>query len=88
MIPTTHGMGDLVRALVRPGGLPLRVHAYFHDTDLLSPVRRALVLNGLRLLGRLRQATDLDALSVDLRSAEPETMWDAVARGGAAAGRA
>src|SRR5262245_727269 len=34
-VPTTHGAGDLARALLRPG-LPARVHAYFHDTDLVD----------------------------------------------------
>ena len=34
-VPTSHGAGDLARALARPG-LPPRVHAYFHDTDLVE----------------------------------------------------
>ena len=88
VIPTTHGVGDLVRALVRPGGLPPSLHAYFHDTDLVSPVRRSLILNALRLLGRLRPASDLDALAVHVRMSAPKTTWDAVARGEGAAGRA
>ena len=88
VIPTTHGAGDLARALVRPSRLPPRVHAYFHDTDLVSPVRRALIVNALRLLGRLRPATGLDALASDVRAAAPETSWESVARGEAAAGRA
>ena len=88
VIPTTHGIGDLVRALVRPRGLPPRVHAYFHDTDLVSPMRRTLIANALRLLGRRRPAGDLDAVSADVRAAGTETTWEAVARGEAAAGRA
>ena len=50
-VPTTHGAGDLARALVRPG-LPPRVHAYFHDTDLVDRRRRALIVAGLTLLAR------------------------------------
>lgn len=85
-IPTTHAIGDLVRALARPGGLPDRVHAHFHDTDLLSPRRRALVTGSLVVLGRRRPATDLDALRNEVRAA-PEQAWESVARGEAATGR-
>jgi len=86
-IPTTHGAGDLARALVRPG-LPARIHAYFHDTDLVDRRRRALVVLGLRLLGLRRTATDLDAVAVAVREQTPSVAWEHVARGEAAASQA
>ncbi len=79
-VPTTHGAGDLLRALLRPGALPRRVHAYFHDTDLVDARRRRLIVTGLTLLGRRRPATDLDALAVSLGDA-PVVGWEDVARG-------
>jgi hypothetical protein len=78
-VPTTHGAGDLVRALVRPRALPNRVHAYFHDTDLVDPRRRRLIALGLALLGRRRPPSDLDALAATL----DDTLllrWDDIAR--------
>ena len=51
-LPTTHSIGGLARALLRP--LPRYVHVYFHDYDLLDPVRRAVLGAGLRALGRRR----------------------------------
>ncbi len=80
-VPTTHGAGDLARALVRPG-LPPRVHAYFHDTDLVDRRRRALIVAGLMLLARRRPPFDLDALAASVSA--PERAWAEVARGGAA----
>ncbi len=87
VVPTTHGAGDLARAVVLPG-LPARVHAYFHDTDLLDRRRRALIVLGLRLLGRRRPGTDLDTLAAAVRTSAPETTWAAVARGEATEVRA
>jgi hypothetical protein len=83
-VPTTHGAGDLARALARPG-LPSRVHAYFHDTDLVDRRRRALIVAGLALLGRRRPPADLDAVAAAVRG--PERPWATVARGGAADAR-
>jgi hypothetical protein len=80
-VPTTHGAGDLARALVRPG-LPQRVHAYFHDTDLVDRRRRALIVAGLMLLGRRRPPFDLDVVAGSVHG--PERAWAEVARGGAA----
>jgi hypothetical protein len=80
-VPTTHGAGDLARALVRPG-LPPRVHAYFHDTDLVDRRRRALIVAGLALLGRRRPPLDLDVLAASVSG--PGRPWKDVARGGAA----
>jgi hypothetical protein len=82
-VPTTHGPGDLVRALVRRE-LPPRVHVYFHDTDLLDRRRRRLIVTGLTLLGRLRPSTDLDALAVVVRNRAVRLTWETVARGKAA----
>lgn len=86
-VPTTHGAGDLLRAVLRRG-LPPRVHAYFHDTDLVSRRRRALVVAGLELLGRRRPPADLDALGPSVRDHGPPLAWGDVARGEAAALRA
>lgn len=83
-LPTTHSAGDGLRAALRPG-LPARVHVYFHDTDLVEPRRRRIVVAALRLLGRRGASTDLDALATAALAA-PELEWEAVARGGASGG--
>ena len=80
VVPTTHGAGDLARAVARPG-LPDRVHAYFHDTDLLDSRRRTLIVLGLRLLGRRRPVADLDAIGAVVRAGAPSVAWTDVARG-------
>ena len=79
-VPTTHGPGDLLRALARRE-LPPRVHAYFHDTDLLSRRRRRLIVTGLTALGRLRPSIDLDALAVVVRNRGARVPWEHIARG-------
>lgn len=56
VLPTTHSLGELARGVV--GRLPLYVHAYFHDYDLLVPHRRAALLVSLELLGRRRGRGD------------------------------
>ena len=61
VLPTTHSVGQLARAVLGP--LPAYVHAYFHDYDLVDPVRRFAVLAGLRLLGRRRRQFEAPALS-------------------------
>jgi hypothetical protein len=65
-LPTTHSVGMLARAALRPDALgePV-VHAYFHDSDLLEPRRRAALELGLRLLGRRREPTDLLGLALE-----------------------
>ena len=83
VVPTTHGAGDLARAVVLPR-LPARVHVYFHDTDLVDRRRRSLIVLGLRLLGLRRPGADLDELAAEVRAGAPETSWEAVARGEAA----
>jgi hypothetical protein len=52
VLPTTHSLGGLARAVVGP--LPDYVHAYFHDYDLLDPLRRRVLLVALTVLGRRR----------------------------------
>ena len=50
VLPTTHSLGALARGVVRP--LPRYVHAYFHDFDLLDPLRRYALSASLAVLGR------------------------------------
>jgi hypothetical protein len=49
VLPTTHSVGQLARALL--GRLPDYVHAYFHDYDLLDRRRRIALTASLRVLG-------------------------------------
>ncbi|HET7515545.1 MAG TPA: hypothetical protein VFJ60_12145 [Gaiella sp.] len=84
-VPTTHGAGDLARALVRPE-LPLQIHAYFHDTDLVDRARRTMIAAALALLGRRRPPFELDAVAASVSG--PVRPWSGVARGGAAEPRA
>ena len=65
VIPATHTLGMLARGIVGP--LPEFVHVYFHDTDLLTRRRRAL-LYGLRLLALRRRPASLDDVSEALRA--------------------
>jgi hypothetical protein len=83
-VPTTHALGDLASALLRPAG-PAEdvVHVYFHDTDLLHRPRRSGLVWALRLLARRRRAADLDALAAGDTITTQRT-WQDVARGGAA----
>jgi hypothetical protein len=57
VLPTTHSIGQLARAVVTPG-LPAYVHAYFHDYDLLDVSRRTVLRISLGLLGRRTSALD------------------------------
>jgi hypothetical protein len=61
VLPTTHSLGRLTRAVVGP--LPAYVHAYFHDYDLLNPVRRCALIGALTVLGRRRAPLDLSPAS-------------------------
>ena len=82
-VPTTHTIGELARAVLRPAGLPQAVvHVYLHDTDLLDGRRRSALTAALAALGRRRRATDLDALTALLAASAPELPWAAVGRGG------
>jgi hypothetical protein len=56
VLPTTHSVGALARAVV--GRLPRYVHAYFHDYDLLDPRRRLALRLSLEILGRRRPHGD------------------------------
>jgi len=80
VIPTTHSLGDLARALVRPRSFPDVVHVYFHDTDLLNRRRRAMLRGLLPLLAHRAQPTDLDALARNVLENAPSVAWDDVAR--------
>jgi hypothetical protein len=50
VLPTTHSLGALVRAVLLP--LPRYLHAYFHDYDLLDVRRRYALSVALAVLGR------------------------------------
>jgi hypothetical protein len=53
VLPTTHSLGGLARAVLGP--LPPYVHAYFHDYDLLVPSRRRALAASLRILAARRR---------------------------------
>jgi hypothetical protein len=80
VIPTTHSLGDLARALGRRRSLPQIVHVYFHDTDLLNRRRRAMLRGLLPLLAHRAHPTDLDALRSKVLDNAPSVAWDDVAR--------
>jgi hypothetical protein len=80
VIPTTHSLGDLARALVRPFSLPEITHVYLHDTDLLAPRRRALVRWALRALARRTVATELDVIARVYGPKASAIPWGDVAR--------
>jgi hypothetical protein len=61
VLPTTHSLGQLARSVVGP--LPSYVHAYFHDFDLLDPVRRIVLVGSLRALGARRPQFDVGEVS-------------------------
>jgi hypothetical protein len=61
VLPTTHSLGQLARAVGRR--LPGYVHAYFHDYDLLESRRRVALLASLEILGRRRRRGDPLALA-------------------------
>jgi hypothetical protein len=61
VLPTTHSLGQLARAVLGP--LPAYVHAYFHDYDLLDTKRRLALVTALTLLGRRRPPGDALALA-------------------------
>jgi hypothetical protein len=62
VLPTTHSLGQLARAVLGP--LPAYVHAYFHDYDLLDPIRGRALVASMRVLGRRRAQLDLSQASV------------------------
>ena len=56
VLPTTHSLGQLARAVLGP--LPEYVHAYFHDYDLLDTRRRIVLVMSLTALGRRTEPAD------------------------------
>jgi hypothetical protein len=79
-LPSTHSVGLLARAVLEPLDVPF-VHAYFHDTDLLHPVRRSVLVIALSILSRIRAApTDLDALRAEHADAPETPFGDVYAR--------
>jgi hypothetical protein len=86
-VPTTHSVGDLVRALARPGGPRVDVvHAYFHDTDLLDARRRGALAAALRVLALRRAPARLDEVAARVAADAPTVAWNAIARGGTVPG--
>ncbi|HEX6788999.1 MAG TPA: hypothetical protein VF091_07125 [Gaiellaceae bacterium] len=61
VLPTTHSVGGLARTVWR--SLPLYVHAYCHDYDLLDARRRRAFVTALSVLGRRRPPGDALALA-------------------------
>ena len=82
-LPTTHSIGDAARSALT-GGLLSVVHVYLHDTDLVSPRRRAMLRFALAALARRCTVSDAAALVSALRDGAPEVPWSSIARGGAA----
>jgi hypothetical protein len=72
-IPTTHSIGMLLRGVLGRLDTPL-VHAYFHDTDLLDPRRRAALVAGLAVLGRRRERAELSG-ALAAGAAERPVEW-------------
>jgi hypothetical protein len=62
-LPTTHSIGMAARAALDPQPLGELVHVYFHDADLLSPVRRRTLTMALRILARRTEPLDLAELA-------------------------
>src|SRR5713101_7405731 len=56
VLSTTHSLGALARGVAGP--LPRYVHAYFHDYDLLDPLRRTALTVALTVLSRRRPPRD------------------------------
>ncbi len=81
-IPSTHSLGMLARAVVKPAGLrgPV-VHVHFHDTDLLDARRDTALRLALQLLARRCTVSDLDGLVRRLADDAPEVAFAQVARG-------
>ena len=61
VLPTTHSLGRLARTVWWL--LPLYVHAYCHDYDLLDARRRRAFVTALTVLGRRRPPGDALALA-------------------------
>jgi hypothetical protein len=79
VLPTTHSLGDLARALLTRA-LPELVHVYLHDTDLAQPRRRGLLRAVLPALARRAQVTDLNAHAARVLPEAPHVAWADVER--------
>jgi hypothetical protein len=79
VVPTTHSLGDLARALTSRA-LPPLVHVYFHDTDLLDRRRRALLRTLLPVLAHRAHVTDLDTLATHVFTAASRFAWNDIGR--------
>jgi len=75
-LPSTHSLGMAARATLA-GALPELVHVYFHDTDLLNPLRRLALAVTLRALSLRATPTDLDQLAAEVAAAAPEIPFSA-----------
>jgi hypothetical protein len=80
-LPSTHSPGMASRAVLLPSPGGSVMHVYFHDTDLLSARRRSALAVTLSLLGRRRQAIDLDELARTSADLAPEASFDEVFTG-------
>jgi hypothetical protein len=80
VVPTTHSLGELARALAPRRPLPPFVHVYFHDTDLLDRRRGALLRVVLALLARRAKRANLDTFMASIGAEAPEIAWNDVIR--------
>jgi hypothetical protein len=79
VLPTTHSLGSLGRALARPREADEPVaHVYFHDTDLLDVKRRLALGTALRWLRLRRLPADPETLARGL--ARSRVPWASIAR--------
>jgi hypothetical protein len=70
-LPTTHSLGLLIRALVRPRGVRRPyLHVYFHDGDLLDRRRAAALRVALAVLARRYLPLDLAGAAAALAGRE------------------
>jgi hypothetical protein len=86
-LPSTHSLGMLSRAVLRPSLGAGVIHVYFHDTDLLSARRRRALVATLALLGRRCRRVDLDELASVSADDAPAVPFDEVFAGRNAAAR-
>ena len=69
-LPTTHSLGQALRAL--GGGV---LHMHFHDYELLDRRRAAALRAALALLALRRRPSDLDELAATVGEDAPETAY-------------
>ena len=84
VVPTTHGAGDLARAVVLRESPAARARVLpRHGSPRPAPAR-ADRARASRSWGVAAPATDLDTLAAVVRTSAAETTWETVARGEAA----